>query len=174
MQSLSIRPVMLDDAQAILDIYNPYIRDTSITFELEPVDLAAMQARISRLLQNGYPYLVAEIAQEVVGYCYVQPWRERAAYYRSVEISTYISPAHHNQHIGSKLVETILPLLIEKRFHLVIAGVTIPNPASIALWQKFNFQRVGSFTEVGYKFDRWLDVEYWELKLPEPAENQAA
>ncbi|HUI29437.1 MAG TPA: GNAT family N-acetyltransferase [Candidatus Acidoferrales bacterium] len=159
-----IRIVGLSDAQAICDIYNEYVKNTSVTFEEIPVPLDEMMGRIKTAMQN-YPWLVYEIDGKVVGYTYGRTWRDRAAYRKSVETGTYIDSRFIGKGIGSQLKKELLRILKEKSFHAVISGIALPNPASIALNEKFGFKKVAHFKEVGYKFNKWIDVGYWELIL---------
>ncbi len=159
-----IRAVSLSDARSISDIYNVYVKNSTITFEEIPVSPDTMMERIKSATQN-YPWLVYEIDGSVVGYTYGRKWRNRAAYRNSVETGTYLHPQFTGRGIGSELKKELLGLLKEKSFHTVISGIALPNPASIALNEKFGFKKVAHFKEVGYKFNRWIDVGYWQLIL---------
>ncbi|MGO9480250.1 MAG: N-acetyltransferase family protein [Candidatus Kryptoniota bacterium] len=159
-----IRPVRLSDAQFICDIYNEYIENSTITFEEIPVSLDDMMERIENVIRS-YPWLVYEVDKEVVGYIYGRMWRERAAYRNSVEAGLYLRPDFIGKGIGSEMMDEILKTLKEKSFHTVISGIALPNPASVALCEKFGFTKVAHFKEVGYKFNKWIDVGYWQLIL---------
>ena len=159
-----IRPVSLSDAQSICDIYNEYIKNSTITFEEIPVSVNDMSTRIEATTQN-YPWLVYEIDGKVVGYIYGRRWRERAAYRTSIEAGIYLHPEFTRKGIGAELMKELLKQLKEKSFHTVISGIAFPNPASIALCEKFGFKKVAHFAEVGYKFNKWIDVGYWQLIL---------
>lgn len=157
-----IRSVLLSDAQSICDIYNEYVLNSTITFEEIPVPVNEMKSRIETATKE-YPWLVYEINRKVVGYAYGRRWRERAAYRNSVETGMYISSTFVGKGIGSKLEKRLLSILKEKSFHAVISGIALPNPASVALCERFGFEKVAHFKEVGYKFDKWIDVGYWQL-----------
>ncbi len=159
-----IRPVRLSDTQSICDIYNEYIKNSTITFEDIPVLSDEMVERIETAIQN-YPWLVYEVDEKVIGYIYARRWRERAAYRNSVEAGIYLRPEFVGKGIGSEMMKDILKTLKEKSFHTVISGIALPNPASIALCEKFGFKKVAHFKEVGYKFNKWIDVGYWQLIL---------
>ena len=159
-----IRTVRLSDTRSICDIYNEYVKNSIITFEEIPVSLDEMARRIESVVQD-YPWLVYESDGKVVGYTYGRRWRERAAYRHSVETGTYLDPRSTGKGIGSELKKDLLKILKEKSFHAVISGIALPNPASIALCEKFGFEKVAHFKEVGYKFDKWIDVGYWQLIL---------
>jgi L-amino acid N-acyltransferase YncA len=159
-----IRPVRLTDAQEISRIYNEYVLTTRITFEEEPVTPSEMRARIEA---GGtlYPWLIVEEGGKTVGYSYARKWRDRAAYRHSVETGTYLDPGAVGKGFGTQLRKALLDELRVRSFHAVIAGIALPNPASIALCQRFGFTKVAHFREVGFKFGQWIDVEYWELVL---------
>ncbi len=159
-----IRPVLLSDAQSICSIYNEYVQNSTITFEEIPVSTKEMERRIQAATEN-FPWLVYEIDRKVVGYTYGRKWRDRAAYRNSVETGTYLDSEHTGRGIGAELKKEMLRILKEKSFHAVISGIALPNAASVALNEKFGFKKVAHFKEVGYKFNKWIDVGYWELIL---------
>ncbi len=159
-----LRNVRPDDAPAIADIYNYYILNSSATCEDVPVSQDEMRQRILDTIR-AYPWLVCEEDGKLLGYCYGRKWRERAAYRHSVEVSTYLDPAAVGKGRGSALLDAILVELRRRGFHCVMGGVSLPNDASVALLQKFGLRQVAHFKEVGYKFDRWIDVGYWQLLL---------
>lgn len=160
-----IRPVKLSDAEAIASIYNPFITDTVITFEYDPVSKEEIASRIQKVLEGGHPYLVAEEDGKVVGYSYASQWRTRAAYRYTVESAVYLDPAYKGKGLGSTLYQALLDELKLRGTHVVLGGITLPNPASVALHEKLGFVKVAEHHEVGFKFDRWLDVGFWELRL---------
>ncbi len=159
-----IRPVKISDADAICRIYNKYITDTTITFEETPLQAEEMADRIKNITQT-YPWLVYEENGRVVGYTYASRWKERSAYRYSVETGIYIDSEFIGKGIGTILKSELLKLLKEKSIHSVICGVALPNPASIALCEKFGFKKVAHLEEVGFKLGKWVDVSYWELLL---------
>ena len=159
-----IRPVHPDDAPSIAEIYNHYILNSPATFEEDPLAPEAMRRRILEVTQT-YPWFVCEEDGRLLGYSYGRKWRERAAYRHSVEVTVYLHPSSVGQGRGSALFAALLGELRNRRFHSVIGGVALPNPASIALLEKFGLRQVAHFKEVGYKFGRWIDVGYWQLLL---------
>ncbi len=159
-----IRHVFQSDAQSICKIYNDYVKNSTITFEEIPVQQDEMIERIEAETQN-YPWLVYEIDGKIVGYTYGRRWRERGAYRNSVETGTYLDSRFVGRGTGTELKKELLKILKEKSFHAVISGIALPNPASVALNEKFGFTKVAHFKEVGFKFNRWIDVGYWELIL---------
>ena len=159
-----LRTVHPDDATAIAEIYNHYVRETPVTFEEDRVAPEEMRQRILETTRT-YPWLVCEEDGRLLGYSYARKWRERAAYRRSVEATIYLHPSAVGQGKGSVLFDALLAELRNRQFHCVIGGVALPNPASIALLEKFGMRQVAVFNEVGYKFGRWIDVGYWQLVL---------
>jgi phosphinothricin acetyltransferase len=159
-----IRAVTIADAQAICGIYNPYIKHTVISFEENPITMQAMERRI-RAISSVYPWLVCEEAGEVIGYAYVNQWKDRTAYGSSVEDSIYLKHGYEGKGIGACLLSRLLEAVEKTAIHAVVAGITLPNERSIALHEKFGFTRVAQFKEIGFKLHQWLDVGYWELLL---------
>jgi phosphinothricin acetyltransferase len=182
MNSNAIRSAAGDDAAAIAGIYNHYVRHDIATFELDAVDAAEMRTRIAAVQAHGLPWLVLEeraveehaVEQRAVeyrgavrGYAYATPWRTRAAYRHSVESSIYLAPDAAGRGFGRRLYQALLAALRPLEVHAVIGGVSLPNPASVALHERMGFRKVAHFSEVGRKFDRWIDVGYWQLILPQ-------
>jgi L-amino acid N-acyltransferase YncA len=160
-----IRPALASDANALARIYNHYIRTTAITFEETEVAAPEMAARVEELAAASLPWLVLEQDQQVIGYAYASKWRGRCAYRYSVESTVYLDPAHTGQGHGAILYAALFAALRERGMHVVIGGIALPNPASVALHEKLGMQKVAHFKEVGFKFDRWIDVGYWQLHL---------
>ena len=160
-----IRAATLDDAGPIAAIYNYFVENTVISFEEEAVSNTEMSGRIDALLTDGLPWLVLEHDGAVVGYAYATKWRARRAYRHAVESTVYVDHRCGRQGIGARLYEALLTELREKSLHSVIGGIALPNAASVALHEKFGFEKVAQFKEVGFKQERWVDVGYWELML---------
>jgi len=164
-----IRPCTAADTRRICDIYNHYIRETVITFEESPIDEAEMARRIESVVPQ-LPWLVFETDGAIAGYAYAAPWKARAAYRHSVESSIYLAPPFIGQGLGLKLYAALIDELRRRGLHCVIGGAALPNPGSVALHEKLGFTKVAEFSQVGFKFGRWIDVAYWELLLQDPAE----
>ncbi|WP_215395940.1 arsinothricin resistance N-acetyltransferase ArsN1 family B [Rheinheimera oceanensis] len=163
---ITIRAANTGDAAAIVAIYNHYITNTAVSFETEEIDAPQMQNRISEVLQANLPYLVAEDSNgNITGYAYATKWRARFAYRFSVEISVYLAPGATGAGIGSMLYRQLFSQLKQRGIHAVIAGIALPNDASIALHKKFAMTQVAEFKQVGFKFNQWLDVGYWQVLL---------
>jgi phosphinothricin acetyltransferase len=152
------------DAAACAAIYDPYVRDTAISFEASPPHPAEIAARIERFHQ----WLVAEDSSEVVGFAYGCPHRERAAYRWAADVSVYVAREHHRRGIGRALYGALLPALANRGLHIACAGVTLPNDASVALHESLGFTPVGIYRRIGYKLGSWWDVGWWQLSLREP------
>lgn len=159
-----VRTATPADTQAICDIYNHFVLHSVVTFEEIPVTPAEMQQRITDV-QAKYHWLVWEEGGAVIGYAYAGQWKVRAAYRHTVEASVYLLPGHTGKGIGKKLYGALTEQLREKNIHAVIGGVALPNDASIRLHESMGFRKIGQFMEVGWKFNRWVDVGYWELIL---------
>ena len=159
-----IRTCTPADAAAISEIYNHYVRETVITFEETPVSAAEMARRIAET-GGQFPWLILEEAGTVVAYAYASRWKSRSAYRFSVESTVYVAAAHHDRGFGSKVYGALLDELRARAFHSTVGGIALPNPASVALHEKLGFRKIAHFAEVGRKFDRWVDVAYWQLIL---------
>lgn len=164
-----IRDASPADARAIAAIYNHYIEQTVVTFEEELVTAEEMASRIASVTER-YPWLVAELDGTVVGYAYATLWQTRASYRHTVESSVYLDADSTGRGIGAELYQALLDRLPALGVHAVVGGATLPNEASAALHEKLGFEAVGTFREVGRKFDRWLDVGYW-LRLIDPPQQ---
>lgn len=152
------------DASQMLAIYAPIVRETTISFELEPPSEVEFQQRIESY-QQQMPWLVCEINGEIVGYAYASPYRTRAAYQWSVESSVYVGEKYRRQRIAKALYTGLLKLLQLQGFYNVVAAIALPNPASVALHEAIGFVSVGVFHRVGFKFGKWLDIGFWQLSL---------
>jgi L-amino acid N-acyltransferase YncA len=159
-----IRSATPDDAAAIAAIYNHYILHTWVTFEEEPVAAEEMQRRIADITVT-YPWLVYEQNGVVEGYAYVHQWHTRKSYRRSVETTIYLDVNKLGGGRGTQLYAELLRQIREAGLHCAIGGVSLPNQGSVALHEKFGFTKVAHYKEVGWKFDTWIDVAYWQLML---------
>lgn len=157
--SMIVRDATSADAASIARIYNPFIRDTGITFE--EVELGADEMR-ARIEAHTGEWLVATDGDAVVGYAYAAPWRARSAYRFSVEITVYVDPARPRRGVGSTLYGALFPRLEQRGVHAILAGIALPNDASVALHERFGMKKVAHFEQTGFKFGRWIDVGYWQ------------
>ncbi|MEQ8906945.1 N-acetyltransferase family protein [Ekhidna sp.] len=161
-----IRSAKPEDASSITDIYNHYIIHSHSTFEIDPIDSNEMVSRIDRV-QNEFqlPWLVMEVENKIVGYAYATQWKVRKAYSKTTESSIYLHKDQGGKGYGMPLYAELMKQLKALDYHAIIGGMSLPNEASRALHEKLGFKKIGEFKEVGYKFDRWIDVGYWELVL---------
>jgi L-amino acid N-acyltransferase YncA len=158
------------DAAACAAIYAPYVEDGAVSFEEQAPDAAEVAARIRRVTAT-HPWLVAERDGEVVGYAYGCPHRERPAYRWSADVSVYLGAAHTGQGVGRALYEALFERLRAQRFRMACAGITLPNPASVALHERLGFAPVGVYREIGWKQGAWRDVAWYQLELAPPGGN---
>mgnify|MGYP001167409988 CR=1 FL=1 len=156
-----IRPATAADAQALCDIYNPYIEKTVITFEEVPLAAAAMAQRVADI-QAGHMWHVAEEGGRLLGYAYAGPWRPRAAYRYAVETSVYLAEDALGRGVGRALYEVLLDELPRKGFRCAMGGIALPNDASVRLHEAMGFVKVAHFEDVGFKFGQWIPVGYWQ------------
>jgi phosphinothricin acetyltransferase len=161
---VSIRHATPADAGALLAIYAPFVRDTAVSFELEPPTVQSFGERIVRA-QAKWAWLVAEHDGRVAGYAYASAFRERAAYRFSVEMSAYVAPASRRNGIGRALYECLFEILIAKGYCTAFAGITIPNDSSVRFHRALGFSEVGVFRRAGWKLGAWHDVSWWQRRL---------
>lgn len=163
-QAISIRPATESDLAAINDIYNHYVLHSACTYQEEPETLAGRRQWFKHHGEK-HPVIVAEADGQVVGWGSLSAYHPRSAYRRTVENSVYVHHQHHRRGIGSRLLRELVIRARNLGHHAIIAGIDADQPASVALHAKFHFERVGRMRQVGFKFDRWLDVVYMELIL---------
>ncbi len=166
--STTMRLVTEDDAPRILEIYAPIVRETVISFEYEVPDENEMRQRIRGKLEHGYPWLVMERDDLLLGYAYAGRWRDRAAYDWTVETTIYVNSAARRGGVGRTLYKTLFDVLRLQGFVQAVAGVTLPNDASVGLHQAVGFIPTGTTHNAGYKFGGWHGVAFFELNLQTP------
>lgn len=160
-----------DDAAGIRRIYAPVVEESVISFERDPPIESEMAERITGTTKR-YPWLVAEF-EEIVGYAYAGSHRKRDAYRWSVDVSVYVDPAHYRRGIARALYTALFALLEKQGFYNAYAGITIPNPASTGFHESMGFTPVGIYHDVGYKDEKWHDVQWYERTLRErPADPE--
>jgi phosphinothricin acetyltransferase len=164
-QIVKIRAAEPSDSDTLAEIYNYYVLGTVVTFEENPVSSAEMEKRVAAVRSSSLPWLVAEKDGRAVGYAYASPWKTRSAYRFSVEVTVYIAHGSAGCGIGTMLYSELLSILQTLDTHAVIGGIALPNDASVALHQKLGFEKVAHFRQVGFKFNQWIDVGYWERVL---------
>jgi phosphinothricin acetyltransferase len=159
-----IRSATAADAAAITAIYNHYILHTPVTFEEEAITAEEMAGRIAEV-QQAYDWFVYVEGGKILGYSYAGKWKSRCAYRYAVESTVYLDKDATGRGLGTKLYQALLDDLRQRGIHSVIGGIALPNAGSVALHEKLGFKKIGQFKEVGWKFEQWIDVGYWELIL---------
>lgn len=178
MDKIAIRIAKETDAEEILAIYEKYIKETAITFEYDVPSIEEFRGRIRHTLER-YPYLVAEKNEKIVGYAYVSPFKERAAYDWAVETSIYVDMEQKRGGIGGRLYEELETILKQQGILNVNACIAYPQVEdeyltrnSVRFHEKLGYKMVGTFHQCGYKFNRWYDMVWMEKFIGEHQENQ--
>lgn len=161
------------DAAACAAIYAPYVEETAISFELTPPDAGEMAERIAAA-QRAHAWLVAETDGQVVGYAYGRRFHERAAYRWSCEVSLYVARDRRRTGVGRTLYEALFVRLAALGYHTAVAGMTLPNAASMALHLEMGFEPVGTYHRIGWKNDAWHDVAWAQRPLTDLAATPPA
>ena len=152
------------DAAACVAIYSPFVTDSAVSFDIVAPTVEEFSAKIAQLSRT-HAFLVADADGEIAGYAYAGPYRERAAYRWSAEVSVYVHPDHRGRGVGRRLYDVLLELMRRQGLRTAIAGITQPNPASMALHESCGFRSVGVFERIGYKAGAWRDVAFLALEL---------
>jgi L-amino acid N-acyltransferase YncA len=152
------------DASAVLEIYGPFCEDSPVSFETKKPGVTEIEGRIREIIER-FPWLICENNNAVLGYAYAGPHRERAAYRWSVDVAIYISANCRGHGIGTALYTALFDLLRIQGFFKAYAGITLPNSPSLRLHQRFGFEPVGVYKQVGYKVGAWHDVSWLALNL---------
>ena len=172
-ETLRVRDATAHDAAACAAIYAPYVIGTTITFETEPPDVAEMERRIAKA-QARHAFLVLEDAGEVVGYAYAGPFKERAAYRWSCEVSVYLADGRRGRGGGRLLYAALLERLGARGYRMAAAGMTQPNEASGRLHAALGFEPVGTYRDIGWKFGSSHDVAWVQRPLGDPLPSARA
>jgi len=161
---LIIRMAESEDAEDLLAIYAPIVEKTAVSFELITPTISEFEQRILNTLKT-HPWLVCENDDEIMGYAYAGAHRSRGAYAWCVEPSVYTNPQYRRMGVARALYRSLHEILKIQGYYNAYAGTTLPNEASVALHQSIGFESVGTFRAVGYKFGKWHDVAWWQLRL---------
>lgn len=162
---ITIKQATAADLPAILEIYNDVIVNTTAVYDYNPHTLAMRQQWFETKQQQGFPVFVAEENGEVLGFSSIGPFRAWAAYQYTVENSIYVAAAARGRGIAKLLMPPLIDAARQLKLHTMVAGIDASNEVSIVLHKKFGFKEVAHFTEVGYKFNRWLDLKFLQLIL---------
>jgi phosphinothricin acetyltransferase len=154
-----VRDASERDAAACAAIYAPYVTDTAITFEVDPPPPAEMATRIAAAART-HAWVVLEDRSHVVGYAYGSPFKSRAAYRWSCEVSVYLDRARWRTGGGRALYEALFTRLAERGYRIAVASMTLPNDASVGLHRAMGFEPVGTYRRIGWKHDTWHDVAW--------------
>ncbi len=165
---VTIRPAVESDLLGIATIYNHEVANSTATFDLEPPTLAYWHEKLEGNHEGDHLLVAVDPDGDVVGYAYSWSYRPRPAYELTRETSIYLDPSVRGQGIGRKLYPALLDAMARSGVHTAVALVALPNPGSVALHKAVGFEHVGTMREVGYKFDQWIDVE-WYQKMRGPS-----
>jgi len=160
------------DAAGVHAIYAPIVRDTAISFEVDPPSIEEMSRRIASTLPR-FPWLVCADRERIEGYVYAGQHRERAAYRWSVDVTAYVHPDARRSGVGHALYTALLAMLFVQGYHRAYAGITLPNAASVGLHESQGFTAIGVYPAVGWKLGDWHDVGWWQRTLRPPARSPA-
>ncbi|MES2857143.1 MAG: arsinothricin resistance N-acetyltransferase ArsN1 family B [Bdellovibrionota bacterium] len=165
-RQITLRPVTEGDAASILEIYSPIVLTSSITYEETPPTLLEMKERITKVTAK-YPWLVAIDPEtlQLIGYAYASTHRERAAYRWATEVSVYIRDGFKGSGVGKRLYSELLDSLRELGYFKALAGISLPNEASVRLHESMGFKAIGTYPRIGFKFGQWHDAGWWEFDL---------
>jgi L-amino acid N-acyltransferase YncA len=160
-----IRLAVRADVDAICRIYNHYVLGSTITFEEQAISPLEMSRRLADTASASLPWLVVEQGGTIHGYAFASNWKARSAYRHSTETTIYLAPHAVGHGLGTRLYRALLDRLADCGRHVAIGGVALPNDPSISLHEKLGFRKVAHFSEVGFKFGRWIDTTYWQRIL---------
>jgi L-amino acid N-acyltransferase YncA len=162
-----VRQAAIEDIPHIREIYNHYVMNSTVTFDEEPMSLAAMRKKWSTVQALGFPFIVAENPTgQILGYAYVYPWKEKAAYRYTVENSIYLGPAATGKGLGRELLSELIARSKAAGIREIIAVIADKGAdASIVMHEKFGFTEIGRMGKVGFKFGRWLGTVLMQKSL---------
>lgn len=162
---MKIRQATIEDISTITEIYNHAVVHTTAIWNDETVTVKNREQWLLAKQQIGYPVLVICDDEQVMGYATFGNWRDFDGYKFTVEHSVYVHPQHHKKGLGLKLLEALILEAKKLNKHVMVAGIEAQNIGSVKLHQKLGFKEVGTFKQVGFKFNQWLDLTFFELKL---------
>jgi L-amino acid N-acyltransferase YncA len=168
-----IRLATAADGPGVAEIYAPVVRDTAISFEVDPPGADEMGARIASTTAV-LPWLVCVEDGRVDGYVYASRFNERAAYVWSVNVTCYVRDSQRRCGVGRALYTALLSVLRAQGICAALAGITLPNDASVGLHESFGMRRVALYSRIGFKLGTWHDVGWWQVALREHTGAPAA
>jgi phosphinothricin acetyltransferase len=163
--SAEIRTAAPGDAGAVAAIYNWYVANTVITFEVDPVPAEEMARRIEAVLA-AHEWLVLENGGELLGYAYAGRYHARAAYGYTAESTIYLRHGLEGQGLGTRLYAELLRRIFARGYRSLIGGIALPNEPSVRLHERLGFEKVSHLRRIGFKLERWIDVGHWQLENP--------
>lgn len=163
-----IRPIQEKDLQEILDIYNDAILHTTAVYSYEPQTLENRHQWYKQKVDEGYPIIGYELDDKIVGFATFGPFRAWPAYKYSIEHSIYVDKEYRKKGIAASLMKVLIAIANEREYKTLIAGIDATNEKSIALHKKFGFVHSGTIEKAGFKFNRWLDLAFYQLNLNGP------
>ncbi|MEZ5017906.1 MAG: N-acetyltransferase family protein [Flavipsychrobacter sp.] len=164
--NITIQLITPEDIKEVLEVYAPYIEETSISFEYEVPSMEEFTERVNAVTQQ-YPWLVAKQNGMVVGYAYGMTHRSRTAYQWSAEVAIYIAKDYRSKGVGKQLYEQLFELLAQQGYRTAFAGMTMPNERSEALHLSCGFEEIGVFKNIGFKNNEWHSVKWFQKQLGE-------
>lgn len=170
LKDITFRMSDVSDAEELLSIYRPYVTDTAITFEYEVPSVEEFKNRIKETLE-GYPYIVCEYKDKIVGYAYAHRYGERAAFQWDVELSIYLDMNYKSLGIGKILYNKVIEILKLQNVQNIYACITSANDKSIKFHEKMGFEFIGIFKDTGYKFDKWYDITWFGMRVKDKNEK---
>lgn len=163
-----IREATEKDLKDILAIYNDALLHTTAVYAYQPQTLEYRQVWYEQKIREGYPILVCEQDNKVVGFATFGPFRAWPAYKYSIEHSVYVDKEYRKKGIATSLMKELIAVAKEREYMTLIAGIDAANEKSIAMHKNFGFVHAGTIQKAGYKFDRWLDLAFYQLELNGP------
>jgi len=157
---IDVREAQAADLEAILAIYNDAVIHTTATYDYEPRSMDAQRQWFEAKRAHDFPVLVGLDADVVAGFASYGPFRPWAAYLYTVENSVYVAPEKRSRGIGTAILGPLIEIARSRGFHAMVAGIDATNAASLKLHAKLGFEKVAHFRQVGWKFERWLDLVF--------------
>ena len=165
MPNIHLHEATDEDLPALLEIYNDVIANTTAVYDYAPHTLEMRRQWLQAKNEQGFPVFVATLENEIAGFSSIGPFRAWAAYQFSVENSVYVAAKHRGKGIAKSLIPPLIEAAKHLGMHTIVAGIDASNEASLKLHEHFGFKEVAHFKEVGFKFNRWLDLKFLQLML---------
>ena len=161
---IKVRSVALEDAKYLVEIYKPYVEETAITFDYSVPSIYEFGEKIAKIIQN-YPFLVAEENSKILGYAYAGEFYPKDAYKWTAEITIYLAKEARGKGVGETLYSNLERELLNREIYHLTSCIAYPDEGSISFHEKRGFRKVAHFEKVGYKFDRWWDVVWYQKDI---------